>query len=336
MIVYSHFMLEYAPMRLPVEFDLHTLDIFLLVVESGSMTQCASRMNVTQSAVSQAIARLENSIGTPLFDRTLRPLAMTVAGKALYERSQNLLAYAKTAYDDVREGARMPIDHVTIGMSESLATQFTVPLLSEMQHRVNHWTLHSGISAKQHDDFLARRYDMLITGSNLLEQMPGIDHHLVVEDPFVIILPREYRGPTDLADMGALPFIRYALDTGMGQRIERQIVRMKLHLPNKIEIDVTHQQLTAVAHGLGWSITSALCLAAQPQLIDQLRIEPLARGAFSRRVHVVARAGDLGTLPEEMATITKRVLHEKTFPPLLGALPWLEPLLNRASDLPPR
>ena len=46
-------------MRFPPEFDLHALETFVLAVELGGMSQCAVHLQVTQSAVSQTIAKLE-------------------------------------------------------------------------------------------------------------------------------------------------------------------------------------------------------------------------------------------------------------------------------------
>jgi len=316
-------------MRLPSEFDLHALRVFVLTVDLGGMTQCAQQLHITQSAVSQTIARLESAVGTPLLDRTLRPLGLTPSGRTLHDRAQRLLTNAKSIYDDIREGADQPIDEVTIGMSESLATQITAPLLARHGGRVKRWKMRSGISARQHADFLARRFDMLVTGSNMLEKEEGIDHHLVCEDPFVLIFPASYTGPTEPSEaILHLPFIRYGLDTGTGQRIERQITRMKLRLPNSIEVDITHQQLTTVALGMGWSIASLLFLAAQPSLIPQLRVEPMTRGRFSRRIEVVARTGELADLPGLTAKLAQDVLKEQTFPPLVEQLPWVEGMIG--------
>ena len=315
-------------MRLPSEFDLQALEVFLLSVELGGMTQCAQRLNITQSAVSQTIARLENGLGSPLFDRALRPLGLTLAGRALYERGQVLLDSAKAMYDEVRVEAERPIDVVSIGMSESLATQLTAPLLQRHRNLAHRWKIRSGISIKQHGEFLARHYDMLITGSNMLERMAGLDHRFVVEDPFLLIFPGDYDGPVDPTEVPVdLPFVRYALDCGMGQRVEQQLTRMKLRLENTIEVDITHQQLTTVALGMGWSISSLLCLAAQPGLIGQMRVEPLQRGRFSRRIDVVSRTGELGELPDLTVTLAQDVLREQTFPPLIEKLPWVESLI---------
>jgi len=145
----------------------------------------------------------------------------------------------------------------------------------------------------------------------------------------VLIFPRDYNGSSDPAEAAErMPFVRYSLDHGMGQRIESQLTRMKLRLPNVIEVDIMHQQLTSVALGIGWSITSALCLAAMPGLFDQLRIEPLPRGRFSRRVQVVGRSGELGNLALQTAQMAREVLMVDTMTPLLQRLPWIEDLMR--------
>jgi len=316
-------------LRLPAEFDLHSLEVFVVTVELGGMTASATQLRITQSAVSQTITRLEAGIGTALFDRSLRPLGLTLAGRALYERARRLLTTARTVIDEVREGANLPVDQITLAMSETFATLLTAPVLRRFGMRVGRWRILSGISLVQQQDFLARRVDMLVTGSNTLEKHPGIEHHDVMDDPFVLIFPKDYTGSSEPADAAQnLPFIRYSLDHGMGQRIESQVTRMKLRLPNVIEVDIMHQQLTSVALGIGWSITSALCLAAMPGLADQLRIEPLPRGRFSRRVQVVGRSGELGNLALQTAQMAREVLLVDTMTPLLERLPWIEDLLK--------
>jgi len=316
-------------LRLPAEFDLHALEVFVVTVELGGMTASATQLRITQSAVSQTITRLEAGIGTGLFDRSLRPLGLTPAGRALYERARRLLTTARTVIDEVREGANLPVDQITLAMSETFATLLTAPVLRRFGMRVGRWRIRSGISLVQQQDFLARRVDMLVTGSNTLEKHPGIEHHDVMDDPFVLIFPKDYSGSGEPAEAAErMPFVRYSLDHGMGQRIESQLTRMKLRLPNVIEVDIMHQQLTSVALGIGWSITSALCLAAMPGLVDQLRIEPLPRGRFSRRVQVVGRSGELGNLALLTAQMAREVLMDETMTPLLQRLPWIAELMK--------
>jgi len=314
-------------MRLPHEIDFHALEVFVLTVELGGMTASAQQLRITQSAVSQIITRLEAGLGTALFDRSLRPLGQTPAGRALYERAKKLLIHARAMVDEVREGSNQPIDQITMGMSESFASLLTGPILARHGNRVSRWRIRSGISLIQQNDFLARRCDILITGSSNLEKNPGVEHHDVMDDPFVIVMPADWNGPTDPVELGKrLPFVRYSLDQGMGQTIERQLARMKLRLPNVMEVDIITQQLGAVKQGIGWSITSALCLAAQPEYLAHMRIEPLPRGRFSRLVQVVSRADELGDLPRLTAQLAREVLRDQAMPDIFRQLPWLEQL----------
>jgi DNA-binding transcriptional LysR family regulator len=311
-------------MRFPPEFDLHALETFVLAVELGGMSQCAAHLQVTQSAVSQTIAKLEAGIGAQLFDRGLRPLALTTSGRALYERSEQLLAQAKLTYDAVREQAALPIAHVTVAMSFSLANQLTAPLLEVLGARAERWSIRSGISREHQGEFLARDIDMLVTGSFNLEHRHMVELHPVFEEGFVLVFPIGYEGSTDLRGTPpSLPFVRFSHLTGMGQQIERQLVRLKLRMPQTVEVESADQQLRTVAAGYGWTITTPVCLAAQHELCRRLRIEPMPRGQFSRAVQVVARVGELGSLPREIASLAMQELRDKTLPPLVAEFPWL-------------
>ena len=70
--------------------DTVTLQCFLAVSDSGSFTRAADRVGRTQSAISQQIAKLENLVGKPLFNRG-KNLSLTPEGEIF-------LAYAKQIY----------------------------------------------------------------------------------------------------------------------------------------------------------------------------------------------------------------------------------------------
>ncbi len=68
------------------------LQTFVAVVEAGQFNAAAERLGCNNSAVSRRIAELENRLGAQLLTRTTRRLALTDAGRALYERAVRLLA----------------------------------------------------------------------------------------------------------------------------------------------------------------------------------------------------------------------------------------------------
>ena len=66
---------------------LRDLDILTVLIEAGSMGKAASRLNVSQPAVSKAIAELEHALGVRLVDRGRRGIMPTPYGLALQKRS---------------------------------------------------------------------------------------------------------------------------------------------------------------------------------------------------------------------------------------------------------
>ena len=69
------------------------LDVFVCVAQTGSFTAAAERLNVTGSAVSKGIARLEARLDTRLFNRTTRRLSLTDAGIRFYTTCTQVLAF---------------------------------------------------------------------------------------------------------------------------------------------------------------------------------------------------------------------------------------------------
>lgn len=311
--------------RLTPGFDLNAVEVFILTSELGGMTQSARHLGMTQSAVSQIISKLEMALNTRLFDRTMRPLALTPAGKLLRREGAELVAAARMLAREVCEQSSQTAECVVVAMAESIANHLTAPLLRALGSRAQQWQMRSGISLVQHREFLARSIDMLITGSSQLEDVEEIEHHPIMEEPFVIVAPAAYADlPVSIEAMTQLPFVRYSLLSAMGQRIERQLARMKLRIPNVIEVDSTHQQLSTVVALEGWSIATPLCLASQIELLPALTVLPMPRGSFRRRIQLVARKGEFGDLPRDMALQAAAILRGGKVESLIRMFPWIE------------
>lgn len=100
---------------------LRDLHVVFAVAECGSMAKAAESLRVTQSAVSQMIADVEQELGVRLFDRSRRGVEATIYGQALIRRG-------KAAFDELRLGIQ-EIDYlksegvgeIRIGCPETLA-----------------------------------------------------------------------------------------------------------------------------------------------------------------------------------------------------------------------
>jgi DNA-binding transcriptional LysR family regulator len=77
---------------MPRNLDVAAIRSFLTVAEMGAVTRAATQLNLTQSAVSLQIKRLEETLGQPLFERSGRGVTLTAAGEQLVGYSRRLLA----------------------------------------------------------------------------------------------------------------------------------------------------------------------------------------------------------------------------------------------------
>ena len=71
--------------------EIDNLKAFLAVTETGSFSQAANRMNLTQPAISKRVAQLEKQLGALLFDRIGRSVHLTEAGNSLAYRANLIL-----------------------------------------------------------------------------------------------------------------------------------------------------------------------------------------------------------------------------------------------------
>ena len=74
--------------------DLRQLRAFVAIVDASGFARAATRLNVSQPALSRQIHALESDLGVTLFDRTRRRVQLTSEGEDLLERSRHLLTEA--------------------------------------------------------------------------------------------------------------------------------------------------------------------------------------------------------------------------------------------------
>jgi LysR family cyn operon transcriptional activator len=82
---------------------LHHLRAFATVVDAGGLARAATRLHVSQPALSRQIQALESDLGVSLFDRIGRRVQLTSQGEELLQRSRRLLAEAESLGERARE-----------------------------------------------------------------------------------------------------------------------------------------------------------------------------------------------------------------------------------------
>lgn len=105
------------------------IDVFVSVVDAGSFTAASERLNLTNSAVGKAVARLESRLGVRLFERSTRRLSLTDAGQAFYRTCQKVLGELEEAEHVLKAEDTVPVGKLRIDLPATYGRLRVMPVL---------------------------------------------------------------------------------------------------------------------------------------------------------------------------------------------------------------
>ncbi|WP_170984965.1 LysR family transcriptional regulator [Roseomonas sp. AR75] len=107
------------------------IEVFVAVVEAGSVTGAAARLQAAKSSVSETLRGLEERLGVRLLDRGARRLRPTEAGEAFYARCRRLLAEEEAARLEVQALQRAPVGTLRVAVPDGFGEAWVVPALAD-------------------------------------------------------------------------------------------------------------------------------------------------------------------------------------------------------------
>lgn len=293
---------------------------WIAVVETGSVSAAARRAGLSQAGVSQHVRALEQRLACELLDRGTRPARVTASGRRLYEHALDLLQRAGEMDEGVRSLSRSTRSALRLGCVDSFAATLGPQLVRGLFGGVHRMQLLSGLMPDLQQRFAERRLDLLI-GTQDPAGQPGIDARPLLAERFVLVLPpgRATRGVRSLHALGAeLPFLGYSTRSAIGAQVDAYLRRHDPGLERRYEFDATDPLLSLVAAGLGFGLTTPLCLwqsRHHAQAVQVLPLSALKRDgapypALERRFWLCSRAGEPGALAAETAALVRVAVRE--------------------------
>ncbi len=109
--------------------DLNLIQLFVTIVQSGTLSEAAQRQGVTRSHVSRNLQKLERALGAQLIRRTTRRLELTQQGTQLYEHGERIAREVESARHAVQKLGAEPTGHVRLSIPTGLGHEDLSPLL---------------------------------------------------------------------------------------------------------------------------------------------------------------------------------------------------------------
>ena len=172
--------------------QLASMRIFLAVAEANALNGAARQLGLSPSAVSKHIAALENQLGTQLFTRTTRHIALTEVGASYLEKCRQILADLDKADAEARSASGTVQGHLRVEAPPGFAHRHVAPHLPAFLKQFPHLT----IELKGNDipnDMIGSGFDLSIRIS------PQGDHDHLVYTELAPNSRRLVATPNDLA-----------------------------------------------------------------------------------------------------------------------------------------
>jgi DNA-binding transcriptional LysR family regulator len=300
---------------------LRQLEYLVTVADTGSFTQAAELLSVTQPALSHQIQALERSLGGPVFERLPRQVRLTPLGRAVLPHAEGALAEVERLRGVARRAAGLVEGELEVAAIYSVSLGILPPVLREWRQR------HPGVRIRlreySHADTLraalqAGKADLAIGPEPQGWEGPmrtlGVEEFVVIvasDDPLAGAADHRVR-LTDLADRD---WVHFAPTNGLAEVLDHACAGAGFTPRAAVRAEQTPAALLLAAAGLGPTLVPADIV---PPDFDGVALRPDT--PIRRALAVYFR-----TAPDPLATAFSALLAERSGLAPVGSLRAVRP-----------
>jgi len=251
------------------------IEAFVAVTQSGSFTQAAAELHISQPAVSRRIELLERELGLPLFERLPGGVRLTGAGDAFLPYARQVLAAARDGAAAVRALKDGERGTVTLGLVGTLASTDLTRQLHAFRDQHPDVRLLLRTARSNEVSALVQQGEIAIGLRYFEDPSPGIISHAVQDEALVVVCSASSRlvdpdvtQPEDLAGVPWIGFPSIAGSSGepFARVLERHRLRLGLEESEFIAIDSLTAQKRLIEADFGIGLLPASSIEEEVQL----------------------------------------------------------------------
>lgn len=256
--------------------EFQQLDMFVAVVETGTVSRAAERVFRTAPAVSIALRKLGEEMGAPLFDRAARNNhQLTETGQLLYSYAKQILEMRREALESVKGLSQNASRNLRLGTHESTSL-YLLPSLIQAFSVAQPGTRTEVLSGSS--ERLVKALEDRVIELALIADAPDdsqLERHLIMRDELTLIMGKSHRlaeskrvHVRDLAD-------EFLIVEGQKSMLRKRIVNAFEESETRFNVSVENIGIEAikrmVAQGLGIGFVPLMCVReelAQAKLVS--------------------------------------------------------------------
>lgn len=282
--------------------DSRQLRAFCVLARTGSFTQTAREVHLTQSGISHSMKALERDVGCRLLNRLGKKIALTQAGEQLLQSAQKILREMEGARESLGRLGKLGAGRLRLGASTTACQYIVPPVLREFKESFPAYT----ITIEPNDTrgmvaaLLQNRIDLALSLDPGRE--PQLDFHPLFTDELFFLVGAQHpwasAGGISRVEIPHQNFILYSKNSVTFRLVEDYFRREEMVLNTVIEVGSMEATKELVKLGLGVSILAEWVARKE---IDEgsLVAVPLGKRKLRRRWGILSWRGRRLSLAEE-------------------------------------
>ncbi|WP_322093022.1 LysR family transcriptional regulator [Paraburkholderia bannensis] len=237
--------------------DPYSLELFIAVVEEGSIARAATRHHIAASALSRRMADLESAIGMPLLIRSHGGVALTEAGREAFARAQSLHAQLQTFAREVQSLGGEVAGVVRLYANASAIVGFLPERLKAFQaeYPLVQIELTEAVSDEVVRACVEDRADVGIAARASVATPAALETWHFADDPLMVVLPPDHelvaRQTLEFADVMRFALVALQAGGSLDRLIHERADAQRAPLRIAVTVNSFDAQCRMVEAGLG-------------------------------------------------------------------------------------
>jgi DNA-binding transcriptional LysR family regulator len=245
--------------------DFLGLQAFLSIAERGSFQRAAAHLNLSQTAISHRMRKLEDGLGLKLLARTTREVTLTRAGIEFLPKAQKAIAELDQSFDELKQQGAKRRERLDIACLPAFAVNYLPPILSKfhkLQPRVQVRIFETPSAAIAE---LVQSGEVEFGLSVVQTNRWDLEVETLTTSPLALACPSRHalakKRSVGWAELRNLPLIRVGSKTAIRPMIDDALSAARLILSWQYEVQHVETAVSLVEAGLGCAVVPSIDIA---------------------------------------------------------------------------